>query len=62
VTLARASSNTFAGIRPGDVPAFVAAQLLGAFAAWAFFKWLSPLRRGLRPHPTLEAATEVPHE
>jgi len=28
VTLARAFSNTFAGIRPADVPSFVVAQLL----------------------------------
>jgi glycerol uptake facilitator-like aquaporin len=40
VTLARACSNTFAGIRPGDVPFFIAAQLAGAFAAVLFFRWL----------------------
>jgi glycerol uptake facilitator-like aquaporin len=33
ITLARALTDTFAGIAPADVPAFVAAQLLGAFAA-----------------------------
>src|SRR5215212_3725 len=33
VTLARALSNTFAGIAPGDVPGFVVAQVLGASAA-----------------------------
>ena len=33
VTLARAFSNTFAGIRLADVPAFVAAQLIGACCA-----------------------------
>jgi glycerol uptake facilitator-like aquaporin len=32
VTLARAASNTFAGIRPDDVAAFILAQLLGAAA------------------------------
>jgi glycerol uptake facilitator-like aquaporin len=42
VTLARAASNTFAGIRPTDVPAFVAAQLLGAAAATGLFRWLVP--------------------
>jgi glycerol uptake facilitator-like aquaporin len=42
VTLARAASNTFAGIRPMDVPAFVVAQLLGAAAATATFRWLVP--------------------
>jgi glycerol uptake facilitator-like aquaporin len=42
VTLARAASDTFAGIRPQDVPAFVLAQLLGAFTATALFRWLIP--------------------
>ena len=42
VTLARAASDTFAGIRPLDAPAFIVAQLLGAFAATALFKWLIP--------------------
>ena len=42
VTLARGFSNTFAGIRPVDVPAFVAAQALGAAAATAVFRWLVP--------------------
>jgi glycerol uptake facilitator-like aquaporin len=42
VTLARAASDTFAGIRPADAPAFIAAQLAGAGAATAFFRWLLP--------------------
>lgn len=42
VTLARAASDTFAGIRPLDAPGFIAAQLLGAFAATALFGWLIP--------------------
>ncbi len=42
VTLARAASNTFAGIRPVDAPGFILAQLLGAFAATALFLWLIP--------------------
>jgi glycerol uptake facilitator-like aquaporin len=40
VTLARALTDTFTGIRPADVPGFVAAQLLGAGAATALFRWL----------------------
>jgi glycerol uptake facilitator-like aquaporin len=44
VTLARAASNTFAGIRPSDSFGFIAAQLLGAFAATAILTWLYPLR------------------
>jgi glycerol uptake facilitator-like aquaporin len=40
VTLARAASDTFAGIRPADVPGFVLAQLFGAAAATVLFRWL----------------------
>lgn len=40
VTLARAASDTFAGIRPQDAPAFIAAQLVGALAAAAIMRWL----------------------
>jgi len=42
VTLARAFTNTFAGIRPADASGFMAAQLAGAFAATALFRWLVP--------------------
>jgi glycerol uptake facilitator-like aquaporin len=45
VTLARAASNTFAGIRPADVPGFIVAQFLGATAATATFAWLVPVRK-----------------
>ncbi len=57
VTLARAFSNTFAGIRLQDVPGFVAAQFAGALAATALFRWLLPNMNDqqqniLMPHPT----------
>jgi glycerol uptake facilitator-like aquaporin len=42
VTLARAGTNTFAGIRPADVPLFIVAQMAGAFAATRLFRWLIP--------------------
>jgi glycerol uptake facilitator-like aquaporin len=42
VTLARAASNTFAGIRPLDAPGFILAQLVGAACATALFRWLVP--------------------
>jgi glycerol uptake facilitator-like aquaporin len=42
VTLARAASDTFAGIRPIDAPGFILAQLLGATASTALFRWLVP--------------------
>jgi glycerol uptake facilitator-like aquaporin len=40
VTLARSISDTFAGIRPSDVPLFVVAQIIGAVAATVLFRWL----------------------
>jgi glycerol uptake facilitator-like aquaporin len=40
VTLARSVTNTFTGIRPSDTAAFVAAQLVGAFAATFLFREL----------------------
>jgi glycerol uptake facilitator-like aquaporin len=42
VTLARAASDTFAGIRPADAPGFIVAQGLGAAAATLLFRWLVP--------------------
>ncbi len=43
VTLARSATDTFAGIRPGDTPGFIVAQLLGAAAATLVFCWLYPI-------------------
>ncbi len=40
VTIARGLSDTFAGISPGDVGAFVAVQLVAAVVATYFFRWL----------------------
>jgi len=45
VTLARSASDTFAGIRPADVPLFIVMQLAGAGAATALFRWLVPASR-----------------
>jgi hypothetical protein len=36
ITIARSLTNTFSGIRPVDVPAFIAAQLTGALARFLF--------------------------
>jgi len=46
ITLARSLSDTFAGIAPGDAPAFVTAQVLGSLAAWLFARWLFGERAG----------------
>lgn len=53
VTLARSMSDTFAGIRPVDVPAFIVAQFAGAVAATLLFRWLIPHTQGeelIMPH------------
>ena len=47
VTVARALTDTFAGIRPADVPAFVLAQCAGAAAATHLFAWLVPASSSL---------------
>jgi glycerol uptake facilitator-like aquaporin len=46
VTMARCLTNTFSGIRPADVPGFVAAQLTGALCATVLFRWVVPQRQG----------------
>ena len=45
VTLARSVSDTFAGISLTNVPMFIVAQLLGAFAATFIFNWLLDKKR-----------------
>lgn len=49
VTMARAATDTFSGIRPVDVPGFVAAQLVGAAMATALFRWLVPALPAVAP-------------
>ncbi|PYR89413.1 MAG: aquaporin family protein [Acidobacteria bacterium] len=63
VTLARAFTDTFAGIRPADVPGFVGEQIVGAAAATTLFRWLIPTLpesadRVVVPHGSA-ASTEV---
>lgn len=58
VTLARAASNTFAGIRPEDVAGFIVAQLLGAATATGLFCWLYPVV----PTEATVAGTVAPSE
>lgn len=57
VTLARAFSDTFAGIRLEDVPAFVAAQLVGAVVGLVMTRWLLTERQ-----PTSQGASQRPAE
>jgi glycerol uptake facilitator-like aquaporin len=53
ITIARALSDTFAGISPSHVPAFIVAQLLGALAA-------VPVARLLFPSPRPDSAPSLP--
>jgi glycerol uptake facilitator-like aquaporin len=55
VTLARAATDTFAGIRPIDAPGFIVAQLAGAAGATALFRWL------IRTLPKEADKVVVPH-
>jgi len=62
VTIARSLTDTFAGIRPLDVPLFIIAQLLGAFAATALFAYLLPISKAnaeaiVIAHPPLQKKT-----
>jgi glycerol uptake facilitator-like aquaporin len=47
VAIARALTNTFSGIRPVDLPGFIAAELVGALCGLVVMEWL------LRPTPGL---------
>jgi glycerol uptake facilitator-like aquaporin len=58
VTVARAASDTFAGIRPSDVPGFIGAQAVGATAATLLFRWLIP--KGPAAHPYLVSSETSP--
>lgn len=55
VTLARAATNTFAGIQPVDAPGFIVAQFAGAIAATWLFQWLT------RSLPAVAERVVVPH-
>lgn len=56
VTIARALSDSFAGIRPADVPGFILVQLAGAIAATILFAWLVPISK------SDAEAVVMPHE
>ena len=40
VAIARSLTNSFAGIRPADLPGFIAAEFAGALLALALMSWL----------------------
>ena len=49
VTVARAFTDSFTGIRLDDAPAFIAAQLIGAVLAALLFRWLEAGDREYHP-------------
>jgi glycerol uptake facilitator-like aquaporin len=51
VTVARCLSDTFAGIRPADAPAFILVQLAGGITATVLFGWLMPPQRATNKLP-----------
>ncbi|OAF07779.1 MIP family channel protein [Bradyrhizobium centrolobii] len=58
VAIARSLTNTFAGIRPIDLPGFIVAELLGAILASLLMNWLlgrpevrGPVRIAQEPSP-----------
>jgi glycerol uptake facilitator-like aquaporin len=58
ITIARALTDTFAGIRPVDVPAFVTAQLIGATLAAGLARML--FEAEVRPEHSLERKILAP--
>lgn len=61
VTLARAATETFSGIRPVDTAAFVVAQLTGGVCAMLLFRWLTP-PAALQKEASGAAAGEMQHD
>src|ERR1700737_3775523 len=54
VAIARSMTNSFSGIRPADLPGFIAAEFCGALAALMLMNWL--LRAGGEGAPTAKEA------
>jgi glycerol uptake facilitator-like aquaporin len=54
VAIARSLTNTFAGIRPSDLPGFVLAELCGALAGMLLMTWLLGRPQARGPVPIAE--------
>ncbi|MDH6259578.1 MIP/aquaporin family protein [Bradyrhizobium sp. BR13661] len=54
VAIARSLTNTFAGIRPTDLPGFILAELCGAFAGMLLVNWLLGHSNARTPVPIAE--------
>lgn len=59
ITIARSLTNTFAGIRPVDMPTFIVAQLVGALAALAVARVLFATKQATVRAETTVAAEPV---
>ena len=68
IAIGRMLSNTFAGIAPSSVPAFIAAEVVGGALAWAIVKLLYPgvtpaeAADVLVPHHLLDGAQAPEHQ
>jgi glycerol uptake facilitator-like aquaporin len=51
--IARSMTNTSSGIRPGDVPWFILAEIVGALLAMALFRWLLKASAPVTAGPSL---------
>jgi glycerol uptake facilitator-like aquaporin len=54
VAVARSLTNTFSGIRPADLPGFIAAEFVGALVALVLMGWLlrpAIIQRSLETQP-----------
>jgi glycerol uptake facilitator-like aquaporin len=57
VAIARSLTNTFAGIRPVDLPGFIVAELCGAFAGMLLMNWLLGAAKARGPVPIAETTS-----
>ena len=57
VTLARGFTDSFSGIRPLDMPGFIAAQIVAAIVVTQVFRWLLASGRGTEVEPGDQAAS-----
>ncbi|HTX25163.1 MAG TPA: MIP/aquaporin family protein [Steroidobacteraceae bacterium] len=63
ITIARSLSDTFAGIRPQDVPGFIVAQLIGAMLGLVIAGRLFPLQSArVTSTPTPRESQEIPED
>jgi glycerol uptake facilitator-like aquaporin len=58
ITVARSLTNTFSGIRPSNMPAFILAQFVGALAALAVARVLFQLKKTIAPPTDVKLTIE----